>query len=421
VPAPSDADLSKYYDAHQDNFRAPEYRAFTMASLSTADLAATIQIPDDKLKSEYDQRKDDLAVPEQREVEQILAPSEDVAKQAEEALTAGKDWKEVATTIAKQDPDTIELGLMKQSEMPEELAGPAFDLQVNQASQPIQSPLGWHILRVTKIVPAATQTFEQAKPALKEALAKEEALDKLDKIGNQADDALAGGASITDIASKYGLKVTKIDAADVGGRDPDGKPVTMPVGGADALKALFQTEQGDTSRVIDTEDGAIYAIHTDKVIAPRVKPLAEVKDQVTAAWEQDQKRDALAKEAKDLVAAVTAGKTLKEVAAEKNLTVTTSAPLSRRAQANAGVPPTLVAKLFTAKKGDTVSADDDTGASVAQLQEIQDPGVPSDPAAAPLSNQLAQGIRLDLASEFTAALRNRYPVKIDHEALDKAF
>ncbi|HEX3883518.1 MAG TPA: peptidyl-prolyl cis-trans isomerase [Stellaceae bacterium] len=420
-PAPSDADLSKYYDAHQDNFRAPEYRAFTMASLSAADLAATIQIPDDKLKSEYDQRKDDLAVPEQREVEQILAPSEDVAKQADDALAAGKDWKEVATTIAKQDPDTIDLGLMKQSEMPEELAGPAFDLQVNQTSKPIQSPLGWHILRVTKIVPATTQSFEQAKPALTAALAKEEALDKLDKIGNKADDALAGGANITDIAQKFGLKVTKVEAADVGGRAPDGKAVELPVGGADALKTLFQTDQGDTSRVIDAEDGSIYAIHTDKVIAPRVKPLAEVKDQVIAGWQQEQKHDAVAKEAKDLAAAVAPDKPLKAAAADKKLAVTTSPPLSRRAQGDTGVPPAIVAKLFAAKKGDTVSADDDNGAYVAQLQDIQDPGVPSDPAAAPLSNQLAQGIRLDLAAEFTAALRSRYPVKIDHEALDKAF
>jgi hypothetical protein len=30
-------------------------------------------------------------------------------------------------------------------------------------------------------------------------------------------------------------------------------------------------------------------------------------------------------------------------------------------------------------------------------------------------------MRLDIADEFTAALKNRYPVKIDHEAVDKAF
>src|SRR5581483_10139855 len=190
VPAPSDDELQKFYDSHQDMFRAPEFRAFTLISLTAADLAAKITIPDDRLKAEFDQRKEDFAVPEQREVEQILAPSEEVAKQAEDALAAGKDFKEVATTVVKQDPDTIDLGLLKQSEMAPALAAPAFDLQLNQNSQPVQSSFGWHILRVTKIVPATTQTFEQAKPALTAALAKDEALDQLDKLGNKADDAI---------------------------------------------------------------------------------------------------------------------------------------------------------------------------------------------------------------------------------------
>ena len=60
--------------------------------------------PEDKLKKEYDQRQDEFVLPERRDVQQILAPSEDKAKAAEAALAAGKDWKEVATTIAGQIP-----------------------------------------------------------------------------------------------------------------------------------------------------------------------------------------------------------------------------------------------------------------------------------------------------------------------------
>jgi peptidyl-prolyl cis-trans isomerase D len=301
------------------------------------------------------------------------------------------------------------------------LATPAFDLQLNQNSQPIQSSFGWHILRVTKIVPATTQTFEQAKPALSAALAKDEALDRLDKLGNKADDAIAGGATITEAAAKFGFKVTKIESTDISGRDPAGKPITLPIATADVVKAAFQTEQGDTSRVIDSEDGTLYAVRDDKITAPRVKPLAEVKDQAVSAWQADQKRNAVAKQAKDLAAAVTPDKNLKTVAGDQKLTVTTSPPLTRRPQPNATIPPALVGKLFAAKQGDTVSVDDESGAYVAQLAEIKDPGAPSDTEIAPLFNQVAQAMRLDLADEFTNALKNRYPVKIDRTALDKAF
>lgn len=421
VPAPSDDQLQKFYQAHQDMFRAPEFRGFTLISLTAADLAAKITIPDDKLKAEFDQHKDDFAIPEQRDVEQILAPNEDVAKQAEDALAAGKDFKEVATTIAKQDPDTVDLGLLKQSDMPQDLAGPAFDLQLDQNSQPIQSSLGWHILRVTKIVPPSTETFDQAKPALTAEMAKEDALDQLDKLGNQADDAIAGGATLDEAAKKFGFKVTKVDATDISGRDPSGKPITLPIATADVVKVVFQTEQGDASRVIDSEDGTLFAVRDDKITAPRVKPLAEVKDQAVSAWQAGQKRDAVAKQAKELAAAVTGGKTLKAVATDQKLTVTTSPPLTRRPQPSATVPPPLVAKLFAAKQGETVSLDDESGAYVAQLTEIKDPGAPSDTQITPVADQLAQAMRLDFADEFTNALKSRYPVKIDRTALDKAF
>ena len=421
IPAPSDDELAKFYGSHQDLFRAPEYRGFTMVSLSVADLAASIQIPEDKLKADYEQRKDDFAVPEQREAQQILAPSEDKAKAAEDALAAGKDWKEVATSIAGQNPDTIDLGLLKRSEMPHELADTAFDLQLNQVSEPIKSPFGWHILRIVKIVPAATQSYDEAKPALTALLANEAAIDKLDKIGNQADDALAGGATLADIATKFGFKTTTVEAVDVGGRTPDGKPVTLPVATEDVLKTLYQTEQAEISRVIDTQDGTIFALHDDKINAPRAKPLDEVKDAATAAWQQEKKRDAVMKEATDLAAAVGPGKPLKAVAAERKLAVTTSSPLGRQAKPDSPVAPALVAKLFSAKEGEAVTAENTSGAFVAQLQSIKEPDAPTEAATKQLTNELAGAARLDLAAEFAAALRYRFPVKIDQEALDRSF
>jgi len=70
--------------------------------------------------------------------------------------------------------------------------------------------------------------------------------------------------------------VTTVAAADVNGSDPDGKPVTLPEPNQEILKTAFATDQGDTSRVAQAQDGTIFALHVDKVIAPPVRPLAEV-------------------------------------------------------------------------------------------------------------------------------------------------
>ena len=421
VGQPSEADLTAFYDGHQDLFRAPEYRGFTLASLSPSDVAQGIEIPEDKVKEAFDERQDEFQVLEQREVQQILAPSEDKVKEAEAALAAGKDWKEVATQIAGQNPETIELGLMKREELPQALADIAFELPLNKPSDPVKTPLGWHILRVVKIEPAQTQTYEQVKPKLEAQLAHDEAVDRIYKIANRVDDALAGGMTLQDAATKFELKKTEIPAADVGGNHPEGKPVALPLPGRDVLKLVFATDQGQTSRVTETPDGGIFMVQVSKITPPAIKPLAEVKEQAVAAWQDDKRHEKVADSAKDLAAAVQSGTRLTAAAAEKGLKVTTSQPLTRQRSGDDMTPPALIGKLFAAKPGDVVTATDKAGSYVAQLDEVKAPETTSQSDTADISRGLNQGMRNDLTAEFTQALRARYPVEIHREAVDKLF
>src|SRR6185437_9910962 len=186
IGMPSDEDLTKYYDAHPDLFRAAEYRGFTLASLTATDVEGDVKISEERLKSAYAERKEDYDTPEQREVQQVLAPSEAKAKEAEAAIAAGKDWKEVAASVG-QDPTTVEIGLVKQSDLPKPLGDAVFDLELNKPSQPINSALGWHIMRVVKIEPPKTPNFDAVKQQLTTDLTHEEAADKLDRIGNVVD------------------------------------------------------------------------------------------------------------------------------------------------------------------------------------------------------------------------------------------
>lgn len=426
VGQPSAAELTKFYDAHQDMFRAPEYRGFTLASLSPSDFAAKIEVPEAKLKSAYDQRQDEFVLPERRDVQQILTHSQDQAKAAEAALAAGKDWAEVARTIAGQDPQTIDLGLVKREELPTQLADAAFGLTVDKPSAPIQSPLGWHILRVVKIVPPTTQTFDEVKSKLAADLAHGQAVDQLYGVANHVDDALAGGATLAEAAKKFGLKNTVIAAADEQGLGRDGKKLALPVSPGEVLKLAFSTSEGRTSRVTQASDGAIFALHMDKITPPSVRPLAEVKEKAIAGWQAEQRKDKAAKEAEALAAAVKPGMQLAAVAAAKGLKATTSPPFQRQSESTPGVPPALVDKLFAAKPGGVVTAADSTGSFVAQLTKVEEPPTTAKDAAAKgvtatLSREVTAGIQSDLGEEYARGLRARFPVEIHRETLDRLF
>ncbi|HZU88474.1 MAG TPA: peptidyl-prolyl cis-trans isomerase [Stellaceae bacterium] len=421
VGTPSAAELEKFYEAHQGLFRAPEYRGFTVASLVPDDIAKDFKIPDAQLKQEYEESRDNFVLPERRQVEQILAPSEAKAKAAEAALAAGKTWKEVATTIAGQDPATIDLGLVRPQDLPKPLSDAVFALPQGKPSQPIESPLGWHILRVTKIVPPTTESFAEAKPKLARAAARSAAADRIETIGNHVDDALAGGMSLDAAAKKFGLKTTAIAAADEHGMTPDGKPASLPIAPNRVLQLAFAADQGQASRVYHTDDGGIFVIRVDKITPPHVRPLAEVKAQAIAAWQADARRRKVDAEAKALLAAVKGGAPLAAAAAQKGLKATTSPPLLRHADGDAGVPPPLVAKLFAVKPGAAVTIADGSGAYVAQLEKVEIPKAPKPTDTAALADATDMALKADLAAEFTASLRRQYPVEIHRDTLDRLF
>ncbi len=421
IPAPTDDQLTKFYNDNQDMFRAEEYRGFTVASISASDLTGDVKIDPAKLQAAYDDRKDEFQLPEERDVQQILAPTEDKAKAVETALAGGEDFQKAATEIAGQDPSTIDLGLVKPDDLPKELADQAFALPIDKPSEPIKTELGWHILRVVKVQPPQTLSFDQAKDQLEKQLIAEEAADRLDHIANEADDALAGGAALNDVAKKYGLKLTTVAETDASGRDASGKLIQLPLDAQAVLKTAFATETNNTSRIESIEDSAIFAVHVDKIVSPAVKPLADVKTQAITAWQAEQQRDAVKKEASDLAAAVTGGTPLAQAASAKALTVKTSPPLNRQAQGAIPVPKAMIAKLFSAKVGDTITGNDDSGAYVAQLKTINTPQSTPDDQVKALTTEIGNSMRYDVASEFTDSLKKRYPVTMHQDVIDRLF
>ncbi len=416
--APDEAALRGFYEAHKSLFRAPEYRGFTLISLTSRDLAAKVTISEETLKKAYDKAGAALAFPERREVLQILASSEKQAKAAEKALASGEPFREVAAKVAAEAPDTVDLGLVSEKELPSPLAHAAFALKLNTPSQPIRSPFGWHIIEVVKIVPPGRESFAEAKGKLLALLQQRGVARRLYKIGEHVDDAIAGGLSLRETAKKFGLKVSVVKAVDFKGQDPAGKAIPLPVPSKRVLKLAFSSQKGRSSRVIHEGDGAIFALEVERIIAPHVKSFDHVKAEATAAFEAQQRREALEKEAALLAASVSPQQTLAAAAAAKGIAVST-AILGR--EGNGKVPLGLVEKLFAAKKGQAVAAVTKKGAWVAELLQKERPKAAAKAATAALARSLTGEERSDLGAEFAAALRARFPVKIYPAVIDRMF
>lgn len=417
--APTEEQLAAFHDSHQDAFRKPEERSFTLGLLRVDDVAATIKVPDDKLKAEYQTRGDEFRTAEERDVQQLLLPNEDKAKAAKAALDSGADFATVAKQDANADAATTDLGWVKRSDLPSELADKAFALKEGEVSDPVQTSFGWHILKVTGIKPATVQPFDAVKAKLAQEVARDEAGDQIAKTANDIDDALAGGMSFNDVVQKFGLKSETLANIDAQGRGPDGKPADLPQPSDNILQTAFATDADQTSQLTELGEEGYFLIHVDKVTPSVVQPLAEAHDQAVTLWQADQKQQALAKLADSIAQEVDAGKSLKDVADAHKLKVTTTQPLLRTG-GDATVPPALVAAIFGAKQGAAVAAPSGDDYAVAQVTTI----APADPAkdanaVKPVADEVTTAMRNDMLTAFDQALHSQFSVEINQANLDR--
>jgi parvulin-like peptidyl-prolyl isomerase len=87
----------------------------------------------------------------QVEVQHILVGTQDLANQTYERVTNGEDFSEVAETISTDSitaPTGGELGWVTEGQLPDSVAEVAFSTEPGTIAQPVESPFGWHIIKV---------------------------------------------------------------------------------------------------------------------------------------------------------------------------------------------------------------------------------------------------------------------------------
>ena len=430
LPKPAVGELLSY---HRDNaalFTAPEYRKLTVISLQADDLAKEIAVSEKEIKEAYERRKDEFTTPERRSIRQILFTDQAKAKEAYDKLAKGVGFMALAKQ-AGMDEKTVNLGEMTRDQIMPELAKAAFSLAQGVVSRPIKTSLGWHLIKVVKIIPGGGKTLEEVRKTLRLTIARERAVDALFKLSNKLEDALGGGATLEEAANGLALAVRTIPAIDARGLDPAGGKVANLPADKTFITTAFSTPENQESPLSEAGDDGYFILRVDKITAPALKPFARVKDRVLAAWNKDRRRKAADKKAaklkkllddgNDFMAA--AGKLGIKVSATLPMTGYMTKPMTRDGSgAPRGFPQALVSAIFGLKSGGAASARGAGGAYVARLKTI----IPADPATdkkglLKITGKITKSVQADLLVQLSAALRESYPVSVNTKAIDDLF
>ncbi len=420
IPAPSPEALAKYYEERKVTFRAPEYRKLVVLALTPAELAANFDVSDAELRKAYEERKASFETPEQREVHQIVYPNMDEAKAAADKLAKGATFAELAAARELKEAD-LSLGLVSRAGMVDRaIADAAFALKEGEVSAPVQGRFGVALVRVGKIVPGQTQTFEAVADQLRKETATGRARAELSNMHDKVEDERLSGVSLDDLAAKLKLKTRTIEAIDRSGRAPDGNPIAGLPQGVDLLSAAFTAEQGVENDPLNMPSAAGYVWYEVAQITPsRDRTLDEVKDRVEARWRDDEIANRLRTKANEILEKLKAGTPFAEAAG--GLKVEWRPGLKRGAPAP-GLPPRAVEEAFRTAKDAATAVDGATPVEriVLRVTEIAVPKLdPESEEAKRIAEALSRAYGEDLIAQYVSRLEKDVGVTINQAALNQ--
>ncbi|MDH3738600.1 MAG: peptidyl-prolyl cis-trans isomerase, partial [Alphaproteobacteria bacterium] len=414
---PDEAELSQFYEENKQFFQAPEVRTATIAKLSIEELADTLIIDDQEVADTYAERLNLFRQPERREILQGIFLDQESADKAKALIDQGRAFAEAVEEVGGFPP--VPMGTLARTEISEEdLAVAAFIADVGAVTDPVESPLGWHLLSIVKILPEETRPLSEVREPLRRAIAMEQARDDIFDVVNTVDDGLAAGATLEEVAQNNSLNIQKFEEFNAGGFQRGNQRISMePL--AEIVNAVFTTAEGEISDLVETNDGGFFVVRTDTITAPQIEPLEQVRDQVTAAWLDRERLNLAIERATELADRARAGGNLEQLAEEFDATFETTPPFDRTGLGST-IAGSLITPIFAAKRGDVVQAQTQAGVGVAKLVEINRvTGGGDEFERDELRQQIAEGINRDVALQLTGALRDRVSIDVDRDAIEQ--
>jgi peptidyl-prolyl cis-trans isomerase D len=418
IEPPSPEALAAYFDEHKALFRAPEYRKLSFVVITPEEIGKWSEVSDEDARKAYEQRRDKLGSAERREVSQIVFPNLEEASAARSRIQSGLSFEDLAKERGL-NPADVDLGLISKSAIADPaIADAAFLLQAGEVSQPAQGRFGVALVKVGKIEPGTTPSYESVAPEIKKSIASERAKTKVGELRDKMEDERAGGASVIEAAQKLGLAPVTIDAVDRSGRLPGGQPAPNIPRGLDVVSQAFNSDVGVDNEPISFNGG--YVWYDVLGITPsRERSLDEVKDQVETRWRDDQIASRLRTKAADMIQKLEQGGKLAEEAAQAGLSVETASGFKREASLP-GLPAAAIAAAFqTAKDG--VGQVPDPAANSWIVFRVTDITVPPIDLASDEMKKLSDNIKRALVDEQIAQYITKLETEIGTSVNQSAF
>jgi len=135
-------------------------------------LLGEAKVDEAEIKAFYDTNKDHYQQPEMVQASHILVDTVDQAKSIILEIADGLSFEDAATKHSKCPSKERggDLGQFGKGQMVPEFEKRAFELSVDEMSEPVETQFGFHIIKTTSRQDASQQSFEEVEAQIKNEL-----------------------------------------------------------------------------------------------------------------------------------------------------------------------------------------------------------------------------------------------------------
>ena len=218
---PSAEELQAYYQQHQDLYKTPEQVAVEYVELSADALAKDVKATDAQLQAYYQEQKDQYTTKERRKISHILiavnketAPEQALQKAIK--VQGGLKSKDFASVAKEFSDDKLtaekggDLGLFTPGVMEKDFETAASALALGGVSAPVKSSFGYHLIKVTELIPGEVKAFSVVRDDVVKAYQKAQAENAFFELGEKmAQLSYENSGSLVPVAEGLKLQIQK--------------------------------------------------------------------------------------------------------------------------------------------------------------------------------------------------------------------
>ncbi len=292
-------ETEEYYAANPQLYESPEMVKINYVRLAVSDLAKSVEVSEEDIQRYYQENQELYRKPEQRTASHILltvqenaddTTAQGVLQQANsltERARAGEDFAELAKEYS-QDPGSAEsggdLGVIEAGVMVKPFEDALFALEEGEVSDPVKTRYGYHVIKLTGLIPGQTKSLEEARQEIEQEEERRQAealfVERAETFRNIV---FEQPESLDPVVEELGLVVQTSDwfSRDTGTGIAENKKIRDAAFSDDVFIENLNSE------AIEIDIDTLVAIRKADAQAAKLKPLAEVQAQI----EQKLKRD----------------------------------------------------------------------------------------------------------------------------------